>query len=119
MRYLVKKAILGPVPELEISAEKYKQLQSARTILSHAFSLEETYEIVITNYLALETSILSATAAHMIRESLSYSDFYAMRLELNVRLVNLLTATRLYLDQLAGNAQRCAPHLVEVEKIVN
>jgi len=34
MKYILRKAILGKVPEIEISESKYIELQKARNILS-------------------------------------------------------------------------------------
>lgn len=83
------------------------ELQKARNTLSNALAIEEKYEIVISNYLDFEQEILNATTSHMIREHLDYSDFFKVRLGLNIRLVNLLTAVRLYVDQLNQNVTEC------------
>lgn len=95
------------MPEIEISESEYYALQKARNILSNALEIEEKYEIVISNYLDFEQEILNATTKYMIREHLDYSDFFEVRLGFNIRLVNLLTAVRLYVDQLNQNVTEC------------
>lgn len=107
MKYIISKAVLGNVPEIEISESEYLELQKARNTLSNALEIEEKYEIVISNYLDFEQEILNATTKYMIREHLDYSDFFKVRLGLNVKLVNLLTAVRLYVDQLNQNVTKC------------
>ena len=107
MKYILRKAVLGNVPEIEISESEYFDLQKARNTLSNALEIEEKYEIVISNYLDFEQEILNATTKYMIREHLDYSDFFQVRLGLNVKLVNLLTAVRLYVDQLNQNITEC------------
>ncbi|NIA12043.1 MAG: hypothetical protein GWP10_20555 [Nitrospiraceae bacterium] len=107
MKYILCKNVLGNVPEIEISESEYYALQKARNILSNALEIEEKYEIVISNYLDFEQEILNATTKYMIREHLDYSDFFEVRLGFNIRLVNLLTAVRLYVDQLNQNVTEC------------
>jgi hypothetical protein len=107
MKYILRKDVLGNVPEIEISEQEYVELQKARNTLSNALSVEEKYEIVISNYLDFEQEILNATTCHMIRDHLDYTDFFKVRLGLNIKLVNLLTAVRLYVDQLSQNVAEC------------
>jgi len=107
MKYILRKDVLGNVPEIEISEQEYIELQKARNTLSNALAVEEKYEIVISNYLDFEQEILNATTSYMIRAHLDYSDFFKIRLGLNIKLVNLLTSVRLYIDQLNQNVAEC------------
>lgn len=109
MKYMLRKGVFGNIPEIEISEAEYFELQKARNILSNALAIEEKYEIVITNYLDFEKEILNTAANYMIRDHLDYSDFFTVRLNLNVKLVNLLTAVRLYVDQLNQDIAECFP----------
>lgn len=109
MRHIIRKAVLASVPELEISAEEFSLLQMARRVLSSAFSVEEKYEILVANFLALETQLLDIAATNVVRNKLTYSEFFETRSALNVRMVNLLTAARLYLDQLPQDIADCLP----------
>jgi len=118
MKYILRKAILEKVPEVEISKSEYIELHKARNILSNALEIEEKYEIVISNYLDFEQEIMNATIKYMIREHLDYSDFFEVRLGLNIKLVNLLTAVRLYVDQLNQNVTECLDNNQNVKKDV-
>lgn len=109
MKYTLRKNVLGNVPDVEISEQEYIRLRKARNALSNALAIEEKYEIVVSNYLEFEQEILDATTRNMIREHLDYSDFFKVHLGLNIRLVNLLTAVRLYVDQLNQNVAECLP----------
>ncbi|WP_447598252.1 hypothetical protein [Nitrospira sp. Nam80] len=109
MRYIVSKAVLAPTPEVEISAEEYSLLGTARGVLSSALAIEEKYEILIANFLALETQLLNVAATNAVRNTLTYSGFFEIRSALNVHVVNLLTAARLYLDQLPQDVADCLP----------
>lgn len=119
MRYLLRKAVLEPVPEIDITKKQYAAYEDARHILSNSLAIEETYEIVISNYIAFEKQVLDTSTSCMVREYLNYSDFFKVRLDLNIRLVNLLTATKLYVDQLPQNVRDCLPDAENVVDVVS
>lgn len=118
MKYLLRKAVLDAVPEVEISAHDFANLKAARSVLSNAFAIEEKYEIVISNFLDLEKQLLDVAATNAVRDTLSYAEFFETRSVLNIRLVNLLTATRLYLDQLPQHIGDCVPQKSEASDLV-
>ena len=109
MKYLLRKLVSGHVPEIYITEMQYSEYENAMHILSNCLAIEEKYEFVISNYIDFEKQILDATAEYMVREHVDYSDFFQVRLGLNIRLVNLLTAARLYVDQLTHNVRDCLP----------
>lgn len=106
---------MDKVPEIEITAKEYAVFENARNVLTNALAIEQKYEIVITNYLALEKEILDATAVAMVRESLDYSDVFEVQQRLNICLANLLTAARLYVDSLSQNVRECVPNAPDAE----
>ncbi len=114
MTYIIRKAVLGTVPEIEITASEFADLKAARKVLSDAFATEEKYEIVITNFIDLEKQLLNVAVIDKIRHKPSYSEIFETRSILNTRLVNLLTATRLYLDQLPQHVAHCLPNSPDV-----
>lgn len=118
MKYLLRKDVLDEVPEIEISKEKYSEYKTARKVLSNCLAIEEKYEILLSNYLEFEKQILDTTTSFMVREYLDYSDFFDVRLGLNIRVVNLLTAARLYVDQLNLNVRECVPEITDADQTV-
>jgi len=118
MRYIIHKAVLEPTPEVEISPDEYSLLGRARGVLSAALAIEEKYEILIGNYLGLETRLLQIAATNAVRRTLSYSGFFDTRSALNIDLVNLLTAARLYLDQLPQDIAECVPDSLDAGDLV-
>jgi len=118
MKYLLRKVVLGKVPEIEITAEEYAEFETARNILLNALAIEEKYEIVIRSYIDFERQILDTITIHMVRMTLGYIDFFEERLGLNIRLLNLLTACRLYVDQLNQNVRECIPNVSDSKEIV-
>jgi hypothetical protein len=115
MKYLLRKVMWDKVPEIEITATEYAAFERARSVLTNALTIEQKYEIIITNYLAFEKEILDATALAMIREPLDYSDAFEIQLRLNIGLANLLTAARLYEDSLSQNVRECIPDAPDAE----
>ncbi|MDZ7643233.1 MAG: hypothetical protein U5K76_02735 [Woeseiaceae bacterium] len=91
-KYILIKAVLGQMPQLDIDETRYKALEAARDVLSNALAIEEKYEIVIANYLDFEKELLDKAVGNMARGLGDYGDFFELRLDLNKRLVNLLTS---------------------------
>lgn len=107
--YSLKIYALGSFPEVEIDAERYAALRSSHAVLGHALAIEEKYQIVLSNYLDFEREVASVAVSQMVLGASEYADFFDIKLSLNVRLVNLLTAVRLYNDQLVGHVAQCVP----------
>lgn len=107
MRYFLRKALLDPVPEVQITFQNFNELTIARRVLFDAFEIEQKYEIIITNFLNLEKQLLNIAAANNVQQLQTYSEFLETISILNTRLVNLLTATRLYFDQLPNHLLNC------------
>lgn len=118
MRYLIRKDVISPVPEIDISADEYTRLERARAVLANAFSIEEKYEILVSNFLELEKQLLHLAVTNAVRDTLSYSEFFETRSVLNICLVNLLTAARLYLDQLPQDISECIPENIAAVRLV-
>lgn len=108
MTSYIRQSILGNAPELPISEAQFDAAQKARVVLAAAFALEESYDLLIGNYVEVEQDLLSATASNAVRDLSEYQDFFELRSTINRRVVNLLTATRLYLDQAPQRLSDCA-----------
>jgi len=72
-----------------------------------AKEIEEKYDLMISNYLEFEKELLVQVAEQVILSKNSYDDFYAIRTVLNRRIVNLLTSTKLYYDQMERKIRLC------------
>lgn len=114
MKYTIRVWALGAYPELSIDEEKFNNLKQARHCLSAALAIEEKYELLLSNYLDLEKECLSATSDYMVRSSTDYSGFFDIRLAFNRRVVNLLTSTKLYIDQIQQHVKGCCPDRLDI-----
>jgi hypothetical protein len=99
MKYKLAREVLDSSASIELSEAEYLQLKSAQKNLIEALFMEEKLDVVISNYLELETDLLSSAARHMVQRNQDYIWFQTERNLLNRRLVNLLSACRSYVDQ--------------------
>ena len=106
-KYSVKILSLNKQPELIITETKFQELKEAKECLSNIFSFEEKYELLLANYMELEKECLNIAVKYMIKNNFEYQDFFDIKLLLNQRIVNLLTAARLYLDQIQQHIRIC------------
>ncbi len=105
MKYILRIAALGMFPELTIDENEFNLLRNAKEMLSDGLAIEEKYEILLENFLEMELEALSIAAQSMVRPDFSYESFYQVRVRLNRRIVNLLTAARLYIDSLPQHVE--------------
>ncbi|MEM5495826.1 hypothetical protein WNY77_00305 [Paraglaciecola mesophila] len=113
MHYKLRIHAAGSYPELDIDEATYCEIYDARDILSAAMAVEEKYELLLNNYLELEKESLNVTTDNMLYRSKDYSGFFDIRLAFNQRVVNLLTSTRLYVDQIQQHIKVCLPNDLE------
>lgn len=109
MKYTIRVWALGAYPELDIDENKFNNLKQAKNCLSAALAIEEKYELLLSNYLDLEKECLNVTSDCMVRSSTDYAGFFDIRLAFNRRVVNLLTSTKLYIDQIQQHVKSCIP----------
>lgn len=117
MKYSIGKRAAS-TPECEIDEVLFHACKQSKEILSRCLAIEEKYEILLSNYLELENQILQSTTSYMVRGQLDYSSFFDLRLTLNIRLVNLLTSVRLYIDQIQSDVKGCLPNHYGINEIV-
>jgi hypothetical protein len=115
MKPYLQPANLSPPPALEIEESEYLLLQRSRPILNAAFSFEENYDLLVCNYLELENASLTLTTESMARQQHEYQDLFEQRAELNRRVVNFLSAARLFVDQLPQRIEQCGGHKKEIK----
>lgn len=107
MKYFVKQFILGKTAILPIEASYFTQLQQSQRSMVAAKAIEEKYDLMISNYLEFEKEILLQITEQVVLNKDSYDDFYQIRTILNRRIVNLLTSTKLYYDQMQRQVRLC------------
>jgi hypothetical protein len=107
MDYFLMRAVLAPSTKLEISQQRYDEIKKARQILSAAFSLEETYDLLVGNYIELETSALGLAAKSMMQAPHHYDEMFELTAQMNRRAINFLTTAKMFVDQLQQRVGAC------------
>jgi hypothetical protein len=101
MRFGITQLVMGSAGMAEISEQEYQAISLARRNLFEALFLEEKFDIVIENYYEYETELLSSASRFMLFGDQNPSQIQGERILISRRIVNLLSAGRLYLDQSA------------------
>ena len=101
---------------LEIDEERFSILKFSKDVLTHALAIEEKYEILISNYIELEKQVTNEIIAHMAMRSIECQDDFKTLISLNIKMVNLLTSTRLYTDQLLSHISFCLSDRPEIKE---
>ena len=98
MKYILY--IPSPVKKMEIEIEEneFNELEKAKEFLHFIVNHEESYDIIISNYIEFEQEILQLTLQNVMYHDSTSSSFYELRMRLNKRLINLLTSVKLYQD---------------------
>ena len=65
------------------------------------------FRSLLSNYMELEKECLLISAQKMVYEDNEYMNFFDIKLLFNQRIVNLLTTSRLYIDQLSQHIKAC------------
>lgn len=99
-------------PLIEISETHYRQVLEAKSKLLCVVSIEEKFDLLIQNYLEFECEALVMAQRHVVELRGSYSAGQFERQHLNRRLSNLLSATRLYIDQVNHSLASMNPDLL-------
>jgi len=101
MNYLISTLVFGSPGVIEINKDEYSAIKNARENLFEALFLEEKLDLVTENYQEYEAELLAISSRMMVFHN---SDYFSMGQERNLlsrRIVNLLSAGRMYLDQSA------------------
>ena len=85
-------------PKISLNEEEFLQIKQAKSCLNSALSLEENFDLLLGNYRELELEAISAAVSDMTESKYEYEDFFHTRSSINRRVVNLLSAARMYLD---------------------
>lgn len=86
-------------PDFPLTEGEFQSLKHAKNCLNAAMALEENFDLLINNYRDLELEAISASVNDMTTGMPDYDDFFDVRTRLNRRVINLLSATRMYMDQ--------------------
>jgi hypothetical protein len=84
----------------ELGEDRFKKIVEAKRALVIAAGIEEKFDILLGNYADFERELLSLALDDMLYAKSSYQDFHAERVTVTRRLVNLLSAASLFIEQI-------------------
>jgi hypothetical protein len=97
--YYLVRFVLGSSCKVAINADVAAALRAAMSDLFEMVDVEQKFDIVMENFLELETEMTTRLLKQAYRSDNSAQEFWADKLAFNRRIINVLTATRLYIDQ--------------------
>lgn len=120
MKYLLRqlRSNLETEPEVEIGESDYEAYKEAKKVLENCLSIEEKYDIVISNFIDLESEVFNLAESYLIRGYNGYTTLFNIRLRLNRCYVNLLSSARSYIDQIGRHVDECLPYHSDSESTV-
>ena len=99
MEYSITTIVAGAPGFVDIDEAEYKRIKSAITNLFEMLFFEEKLDLVMENFHEYEVELLTIASREMVFND---DDYFSMSRERNTvsrRIVNLLSACRMYLDQ--------------------
>ncbi len=97
MKYLVTRRAVRGDATITITRSEFIALKEATHILSAGLDIEQQYEVLLSNYEDFEKEIMAVATEFMLYVPNEFMQYHA---RLNKRIINLLTTSRLYNDQL-------------------
>jgi hypothetical protein len=89
---------------IEISEEEFLRVKIAKQKIVRSLAVEDKFDLVLANYAEFEREILGLAVHQMVYFDLSWSSMRFDTQTLNRRVANLLSAGRLYIDQIMHDA---------------
>ncbi len=117
MKYVLTHWALGKQPEIPIDEERFRLLREASDLQWLVLGIEEKFDLLVSNYEEFERDLLNLGLKHMVRRNLDWPAMSHDRLHLNRRLVNYLSTSRLYSDQVKHDLKHAWLPSDTVEKL--
>ncbi|WP_448652388.1 hypothetical protein ACSHWC_02380 [Pseudomonas fluorescens] len=106
-KYFLGASLHEMSPKMEISEEDYTGLVQARETLTAALNIEETYDLVLGNFLDFEKKVLLLTLNKIADHRFDYKKAYDVISSINRKLTNFVLAAKNYtelIDSMASKA---------------
>ena len=98
-RYGITRLVLSAKQFIDLSQAEFESIREAKTNLVMALNVEEKLNLVLENYAELEREMLGIAADHLLFQNHNWSSFVGEVHLISRRIVNLLSACRMYIDQ--------------------
>ncbi len=99
MKYGITNVVSSLERFIDISPDEFERLKQAKADCLKALRVEEKFDLVVEDYAEFEETLLHLTMRHMLFRHVDWSLLVDDVQTINRRLVNMLSACRLYIDQ--------------------
>lgn len=106
LKYVLCRYAIGQGGQLEITENQYSGYASDIRTLMELCDMEEKFNAFIDNYFELERGLLEDSLRAMLYRGHKSEDLLGPKHSANRRVINLMTAVRLYIDSLPQHANR-------------
>lgn len=112
MDYGLARLVLGSPKFVVLTQREYEDVKLSRDLLLEGLFIEQKFDLLIDDYLEFETELLEIGARELVRGARNWTQFQDQRNHMNRRVINMLSAARLYLDHTRH-------HLGNIDKTVS
>lgn len=98
-KYILEQRILGPRLQMDIDEKRYNELAHAREVLSNALVFEQSYELLLGNFISMEFAFTEICLRATLEPQYKYAEMAEILRQADRHIVNILTAMRGYADQ--------------------
>jgi hypothetical protein len=110
MKYSISRDVLSLSGEIPLTPEEYATIRKAKRQQIVFLGIEETFDLVLENYAEYERDLYDVAFHHLLYRDLDWIVLQGHRALVNRRLLNLLSAARLYLDQISHDLTTLYDH---------
>lgn len=101
MKYKIALAVSGRHKSVDLTYEDFRRIKKTVEDLPVFVGIEEKFDLVLANYFEYERSLLDLTLHQLVYRKPDWQSYRSDFNLVNRRVVNLLTATRLYTDHIS------------------
>jgi len=121
--YFLRMEVFGGYPAVEITQFEFEEIAHSKRVLSSALDIENKYDILLSNYAEFESEISQLAIDSLLDRNREYDDFFEMMRRISLRLSNLLSSGRMYVDQIKHDVKSCVVDgdeaLTQVKKLLS
>lgn len=97
---------LNPAEPLQVDAADYEAIGKARLSTNQALAVEDKYSLILQNYFEFEQQLHRLALKNLLYRGSEWSDFVDDIRDVNRVIMNLLSAQRMYIDQVPQHLNR-------------
>jgi hypothetical protein len=95
----LRAAVIGSRSYLELELGEVDDLKRAMNGVFELLEIEQKFDVLFENFIELEQTLAAVTIGSAYKSGFMYEDFFDEKRRVNRRIINMLTAGRLYIEQ--------------------